>query len=178
MIDIKPSDKAKNVKYAIRNIVRFAKELEKKGKEILYLNIGDPNKYDFDVPRHMKDAVTNGMLHGFNGYGPSVGIDEAREAAAKDALKQGFEGTTLDDIVITNGASEGIELALTALLNPGDNVLTPAPGYPLYTAVLTKIGGIENPYYLDEENSWQPDPDDVRSKITEKTKALVLINPN
>jgi alanine-synthesizing transaminase len=178
MINIKPSDKAKNVKYAIRNIVRFAKEIEKKGKEILYLNIGDPTKYDFDVPRHMKDAVTNGMLHGTNGYTPSVGIDEAREAAAKDAVKQGFKGTTPDDIVITSGASEGIELALTALLNPGDNVLTPAPGYPLYTAVLTKIGGIENPYFLDEENCWQPDPDDIKAKINEKTKAVVLINPN
>jgi len=178
MFDIKPSEKAKNVKYAIRNIVRFAKELEKNGKEILYLNIGDPTQYDFDVPQHMKDAVTEGMMHGVNGYAPSVGIEQAREAAAKDALKQGFDGVTSDDIVITNGASEGIELALTALLNPGDNVLTPAPGYPLYTAVLTKIGGIENPYYLNEENSWQPDPDDIRRKINDRTKALVLINPN
>ena len=112
MIDIKPSDKAKNVKYAIRNIVRFAKEVKKKGKEILYLNIGDPAKYDFDVPLHMKEAVTMGMLHGINGYGPSVGIDKAREAAAKDAVKRGFKGTTPEDIVITNGASEGIKLAL------------------------------------------------------------------
>jgi len=178
MFDIKPSERAKNVKYAIRNIVRFAKELEKEGKEILYLNIGDPTKYDFDVPRHMKDAVTEGMLRGENGYAPSVGIEEARESAAKDAVAQGIEGTTADDIIMTNGASEGIELALTALLNPGENVLTPAPGYPLYTAVLTKVGGIENPYYLDENNGWQPDPHDIRAKINEKTKALVLINPN
>jgi alanine-synthesizing transaminase len=177
-IKIHPSEKAKNVKYAIRNIVRFAKEVEKKGKEILYLNIGDPTKYDFDVPRHMKDAVTNGMLNGFNGYTPSVGIDEARIAAAKDAVAQGFKHVTYEDIIITNGASEGIELALTALLNPGDNVLTPAPGYPLYTAVLGKLGMEENPYYLDEENSWQPDPVDIKRKVNKNTKALVLINPN
>jgi len=124
----------------------------------------------------MIQAVYEAMLKGENGYCSSSGTDEAIEAVRREAGRKGIKN--INDIFITSGASEGIELVLTALLDPGDNVLTPSPGYPLYTAVLAKLDVQENPYFLDEENEWMPDPEDIRKKINSKTKAIVIINPN
>lgn len=173
-----PSERAQRVTYAIRNIVHIAKELEKEGKKIIYCNIGDPCKFDFSTPSHMIEAVYNAMKRGENGYAPSSGYDEAREAILQHVRQYNHINVGIDQIFMTTGASEAIEIALTAILNPGENVLTPAPGYPLYNAVINKIGGELNPYYLDEEQNWFPDLTDLEKKINKKTKGIVIINPN
>ena len=173
---IKHSKKCDNVKYAVRDILSVAGEAKKKGLPLHYLNIGDPLKFDHSTPQHMIEAVHKAMLEGQNGYCASSGTDEAVEAVKREAKRLNIQN--VQDVFITSGASEAIELCLTALLDPGDNVLTPFPGYPLYTAVQAKLDAPENPYYLDEANDWMPDPDDIRKKINSRTKAIVLINPN
>ena len=125
--------------YAIRNIVAEARKIEAAGRTVRYLNIGDPIIFGFRTPPHMIEAVERAMRDGHNGYAPSVGILKAREAVAAECIQRGMPMTP-DRVVITSGTSEGIELALTALAGPGDEVLIPVPTYPLYTAVLAKIG--------------------------------------
>jgi alanine-synthesizing transaminase len=176
MKKIIPANRTEEIKYAVRDIVVLANEVAKSGKEMLYLNIGDPNLFDFAPPQEMIEATYKAMLDNKNGYAPSSGIPQAREAIEKEANRKGI--TNIRDIFVTTGASEAIELALTALVNEGDNVLTPTPGYPLYTAVESKLQSIENPYYLDESNGWQPDIEDIKSKINDRTKAIIVINPN
>ena len=173
---IKHAKKCDNVKYAVRDILSVANEAKKKGLPLRFLNIGDPLKFDHHTPPHMIQAVYEAMLKGENGYCASSGTDEAVEAIKREAARKNI--TNIQDIFVTSGASEGIELALTALLDPGDNILTPFPGYPLYTAVQAKLEVQENPYFLDEENDWMPDTDDIRKKINSRTKAIVIINPN
>jgi len=173
---IHPAEKTRDIKYAIRDIVVLADQAAKSGKEMLYLNIGDPNVYDHVTPPHIIEAVHKAMVDNKNGYAPSSGIKSAVEAIERDANKKGIDNIL--DIFVTTGASEAIELSLTALLNKGENVLLPTPGYPLYTAVRAKLELANNPYYLDESNGWQPDIEDIKSKINDKTKAIVLINPN
>ncbi|MBU1099951.1 MAG: aminotransferase class I/II-fold pyridoxal phosphate-dependent enzyme [Bacteroidetes bacterium] len=176
LIKIKPASRTENIKYAVRDIVALANEVAKTGKEMLYLNIGDPNKFDFAPPAHLVEATYKAMLDNNNGYSPSSGIKEAVDAIERDAVKKGI--SNIQDIFVTTGASEAIEICLSALVEDGENVLTPSPGYPLYTAVAAKLQAIENPYYLDEENGWQPDIEDIKKKINPKTKAIILINPN
>lgn len=173
---IKPANKTHNVTYAIRDIIVLAEEVKKSGKELLYLNIGDPNVYDFVTPKHIIEATYKAMLENKNGYAPSSGIKQAIDAITRDAERKGI--TNILDVFVTTGASEAIEICLTALLNPGENFLMPTPGYPLYTAVQSKLELEPNPYYLDEANGWQPDIEDIKSKINSKTRAIVLINPN
>lgn len=173
---IKPAVRTNNITYAVRDIILLANEVAKTGKEMLYLNIGDPNLFDFAPPRHMVEATYKAMLNNYNGYSPSSGIRQATDSIAKEAERKKI--TNVQDIFVTTGASEAIDICLTALVNEGENVLTPTPGYPLYTAIASKLQNMENPYYLDEENGWQPDPDDIRSKINSKTRAIIVINPN
>jgi len=173
---ISAADRTRHVKYAIRDLVVLADQVKHQGREMLYLNIGDPIKFDFRTPAHLVEAVHQGMLAGQTGYGPSQGVEEAVSAIERESRKRGI--LEIIQICVTTGASEGIELALTSLVNPGENVLLPTPGYPLYSSVLTKLGAEVNPYYLDEDNEWQPDVADIESKINDKTKALVVINPN
>lgn len=173
---IVPAHKTENVKYAIRDIIVLANEVAKTGKEMFYLNIGDPNIFDHSTPSTVIDAACDAIRTNKNGYAPSSGIKEAIDAIAADAERKGI--TNILDIFVTTGASEAIELSLTALLNRGENFLMPTPGYPLYTAVQSKLELEPNPYYLDESNGWQPDIADIRSKINDKTRAIVLINPN
>jgi len=173
---IKHATKCDNVKYAVRDILSVANEAKKKGLPLRFLNIGDPIKFDHQTPPHMIQAVYDAMLRKETGYCASSGTDEAIEAVRREATRKGIKN--IQDIFITSGASEGIELVLTALLDPGDNILTPFPGYPLYTAVQAKLDVQENPYFLDEENKWMPDTNDIRKKINSRTKAIVLINPN
>jgi alanine-synthesizing transaminase len=156
--------------------VVLAQETAKTGKEMLYLNIGDPNKFGFETPPHLIEAVSRAMRENFNGYSPSSGIPSAVEAVEAEARRNGI--TSILDVFITSGGSEAIEIALTALADRGENVLIPYPGYPLYEAVLAKIEVQAKPYYLDEDQGWQPDIEDIRSKIDAKTRAIVLINPN
>jgi alanine-synthesizing transaminase len=173
---LEPAKRTLDVKYAIRDIVTLANQVAATGKEMFYLNIGDPNVYDWETPAHIVEAVNKAMKDNHNGYAPSSGIKEATDSIRRDAEKKGIK--SILDVFVTHGASEAIELCLTALLNDGDNFLMPTPGYPLYTAVQSKLMLQANPYYLDEENGWAPDIEDIKSKINDRTKAIVLINPN
>jgi alanine-synthesizing transaminase len=174
--NIVPARRTYGITYAIRDIIVLADEVKKSGKEMLYLNIGDPNVYDHVTPKHIIEATYQAMLNNKNGYSPSSGIQQALDAIERDANKKGIDNIL--DVFITTGASEAIEICLTALLNAGDNFLMPTPGYPLYTAVQSKLELEPNPYYLDESNGWEPDIEDIKSKINDKTKAIVVINPN
>lgn len=173
---IAPARRTEKITYAVRDIVVLADQVAKQGKEMLYLNIGDPNAFDFQTPRHIIEATYQAMLRNMNGYSPSSGVQEARDAVASAVRAKGIANVL--DLFITTGASEAIDICLTALANEGENVLIPSPGYPLYGAVLHKLGVRPNEYYLDEENDWQPDVRDIAKKINRKTRAIVLINPN
>lgn len=174
--NIRPAARTRDIKYAVRDIVVIADEVAKSGKEMLYLNIGDPNKFDFETPPHMVEAIHKALVDNQNGYSPSSGIQDSVYAIEREARRKGIDN--IQDIFVTTGASEAIEICLSALADVGDNVLTPSPGYPLYQAVLAKLQVVERPYYLNEDNGWQPDIDDIASKIDDKTRAVVLINPN
>ncbi len=165
-----------NVRYAIRDLACVADDVAKQGHKILTLTVGDPNIFDFRTPDHVVEAVVKAMRDNKNGYAPSPGIPEALEAIRAEAERKGF--TTVQDIFITSGASEAVDVGITALVNPGETILTPKPDYPLYSAVLCKLGIELCTYELNEEDSWQPDLIDVHRKITSKTRAIVLINPN
>src|SRR6185436_13295727 len=171
------AERVRGFSYAIRNIVAEARKIEASGQTVRYLNIGDPIIFGFHTPPHMIEAVQRAMRDGDNGYAPSVGILKAREAVTADCVQRGM-AMTPDRVVITSGTSEGIELALTALAGPGDEVLVPVPTYPLYTAVLAKIGARAVFYRTDAARGWLPDLDHVRSLITPATRALVAIDPN
>jgi alanine-synthesizing transaminase len=163
--------------YAIRNVVAEARKVEATGRTVRYLNIGDPIPFGFRTPPHLIDAVARAMRDGHNGYTNSAGIDMARDAVAAEYTGRGMP-ITADRVILTSGTSEGIELAIGALADAGDEVLVPTPTYPLYTAVLSKIGARAVFYRTDPANLWQPDLDDVRRLITPKTRALVVIDPN
>ncbi len=163
--------------YAIRNIVVEAKKVEQTGMTVRYLNIGDPNQFGFLTPPHLIEAVAKAMRDGHNGYTPSPGIAPARDAAAADFVSRGVN-VDADRVLITSGTSEGIELALTGIVDEGEEVLVPSPTYPLYTAVLAKIGAQPVYYRTDHTRDWQPDLDHLRSLISPKTRALVVIDPN
>jgi len=171
-----PAARTRTIEYAIRDIAVEADKLRKQGAKILPLNIGDPLKYDFATPRHMIEATYKAMLAQQNGYAPSTGIDAAVEAIRREAERKGIRNIL--SLFVAHGASEAIELCLSALADPGDNVLMPYPGYPLYTAVMQKIQSEIRPYFLDEANDWQPNVADIEAKIDARTKAICLINPN
>ncbi len=173
---IKPADRSLEVKYAIRDILKYADEAKSRGKKLLYLNIGDPMVFDYKTPRHMIEACYKAMLDNHTGYANSSGVAEARAAVEKEVRRKGISKWL--DLFITSGVSECIELCLTALVNHGEDVLTPSPGYPLYSAVLSKLQANNVPYFLDEDSNWEPDIDDIKRKITPRTRAFVLINPN
>jgi alanine-synthesizing transaminase len=173
---IKAAERSLNVEYAIRDILKIAEEAKAAGKQLLYLNIGDPIAYDFKTPRHMIEACYKALLENHTGYANSSGVQEARDAIGNVVRRKGIKGWL--DLFVTSGASEAIELCLTALVNQGEEVLTPSPGYPLYSAVLGKLQARNVPYYLDEASNWEPDIADIKRKITPRTRALVLLNPN
>jgi alanine-synthesizing transaminase len=173
---ISPARRTEQIRYAVRDILLVAQRAHAAGRELLYLNIGDPNKYDFETPPHIVDAICKALRDNRNSYSPSEGIPEALEAIRHQAERQGIRA--VQDVFIGNGGSECIELALSSLVNDGDHVLTPSPGYPLYTAIVAKLGCPERPYYLDEANGWQPDLQDIAAKIDGQTRGIVLINPN
>jgi len=176
-LNVVPAARIERLKYAIRNVANEASRLESEGRRILYLNIGDPLLYDFSTPVEMIEAVERALRDGKNYYGPSAGILQAREAIA-DSLESVGIDVAPGDVFVTSGASEAIDISLTAILEPGDNVLTPLPGYPLYSATLTKLDAQERSYRLDPENRWQPDLEHVESLIDSRTRGLVVINPN
>ncbi len=165
------------VSYAIRRIVAEAKKAEAAGKKIHYLNTGDPIAFGFQTPAHMVEAVHKSLRDGENGYGPSIGLVEAREAIAAENTSRGWS-ISADRVVLTAGSSEGIDFVLTALADVGDEVLVPLPTYPLYTAITHKIGAREVYYRTDPTNNWQPDAKEIRKLITHRTRALVVNDPN
>ncbi len=173
----RPAERTKNYNYAIRNIVAAAKAVEAEGRSVTYLNIGDPVLYGLQPPAILQEALARAVREGHNGYAPSVGTLAAREAVVQEAEKRGVY-LSPEDVVISSGASEAADMVLSALLEPGDDVLTPCPTYPLYTAITAKLGARENYYRLDPEQGWRPDPDEIRHKITPRTRAIVIINPN
>src|SRR5689334_16028017 len=174
--EITPAQRLENLRYAIRDLVGLADQVKQQGHKVLYLNVGDPNIFDFAPPAHIVEAAYRAMRDNKNGYAPSAGVPEALDAIRRQAEKNGIK--TVQDVFVTNGAGEAVDLSLTALLNPGEDVLTPRPDYPLYPAVLCKIGAEGNPYYLNEEDGWQPELSDIKKRINSRTKAIVLINPN
>ncbi len=163
--------------YAIRNIVSEARKVEAAGRRVRYLNIGDPVQFGFRTPLHLIEAVERAMRDGNNGYVPSAGIAPARAAVADEYTRRGMP-VSADRVVITQGTSEGIELALSVLADPGEEVLVPTPTYPLYTAVLSKIGARAVLYRTDPDHDWLPDLDDIRRQTSAATRAIVLIDPN
>ncbi|HWT17788.1 MAG TPA: pyridoxal phosphate-dependent aminotransferase [Variovorax sp.] len=178
MKQLKKSAKLANVLYDIRGpIMDAAKQMEEEGQKIIKLNIGNLAVFGFDAPEEVQqDMIRN--LPASAGYSDSKGIFAARKAVMHETQKQGVAGVTLEDIYLGNGASELIAMATNALLNDGDEMLLPAPDYPLWTAASSLSGGKPVHYLCDEANGWMPDLDDIRAKITPRTKGIVVINPN
>ena len=163
--------------YAIRNIVAEARKVEESGRPVHYLNIGDPVLFGFETPPHLVTAVERAMRDGHNGYTTGAGIMTAREAVASEYSARGIS-TSADRVVLTSGTSEGIDLALTVIVDRGDEVLIPVPTYPFYSAALTKLGARAVYYPTDPRRGWEPDLERLRDLVSPRTKALVVINPN
>src|SRR5688500_5329910 len=174
---IPPARRMAGVSYSIRRVVAEARKAEAAGQKSYYLNTGGPVHAGFRPPAHMVEAVQKALRNGEHGYGPSVGLLEAREAVAAENTSRGWP-VSADRVVMTSGSSEAIDFVLTALADPGDDVLLPLPTYPLYTAILHKIGAREVYYRTDPTNGWQPDPKEIGSLITPRTKAIVTNDPN
>src|SRR2546425_9312363 len=174
---IQSARRIENYHYAIRHLAGAAEALTRSGREVIYLNIGDPQVYGFRPPEHIVEPVVRELENSFTGYTHSAGLREAREAVANYATRLGAP-TVPDQVLITSGASEAADILLTALLNEGDEVLLPAPSYPIYPAILSKLGAATRYYHLDGANAWQPSVDEITSLINVRTRALVLINPN
>ena len=178
MKSIHKSAKLDNVLYDIRGpIMEAARKMEEEGQKIIKLNIGRWAPFGFDAPEEIQqDMIRN--LPDSAGYSDSKGIFAARKAVMHYTQQKGIKGVTLDDIYLGNGASDLIVMALNALLDDGDELLLPAPDYPLWTAATTLSGGTPVHYLCDESNGWMPDLEDMRRKITPRTKGIVVINPN
>ncbi|MBM3387489.1 MAG: pyridoxal phosphate-dependent aminotransferase [Betaproteobacteria bacterium] len=178
MQPIQKSAKLANVCYDIRGpIMDRARQMEEEGHKIIKLNIGNLAVFGFDAPEEIQqDMIRN--LPNSAGYSDSKGIFAARKAVMHETQKQGIKGVTLDDIYLGNGASELIVMATNALLDNGDELLLPAPDYPLWTAAASLSGGTPVHYLCDEANGWMPDLADIRARITPRTKGIVVINPN
>ena len=178
MKTIAKSSKLANVLYDVRGpIVDAARKMEDEGQKIIKLNIGNLAPFGFEPPEEIvADMIRN--LPDSAGYSDSKGIFAARKAVMHYSQQQGVQGVTLEDIYLGNGASDLIIMATMALLNDGDELLVPSPDYPLWTASTSLAGGKPVHYLCDENNDWMPDLDDIRSKITPRTKGIVVINPN
>ena len=175
---MKATKRSMDVSYAIRDVLLPARVLEKKGHEIIKLHIGDPNKWDFETPKHVRDALCRAVEINDNGYADSEGYVELRRAILeKERHKNGITAD-IEDCIVTNGVTEAIQTVSAAVVNPGDEVLVPGPSYPSYTEFTKFFGGVPISYRTDEATNWQPDVDDLRKKITKRTKYIAVINPN
>lgn len=178
MSPIKPSAHLAEVRYEIRGaLTRRARELEAAGTPIIKLNIGNPARYGFSVPAHLREAIA-AHLHESEAYGHEQGLEEAREAIAAQQRARGARHAQVERIFIGNGVSELIDLSLRALLQPGDEVLLPSPDYPLWSAATILNGGVPRYYRCLAENRHMPDPEEMEALITPRTRALVMVNPN
>lgn len=176
--EILQSHKLANVLYDIRGpVLDEAKRLEAQGHRILKLNIGNTQPFGFEAPPEILVEVVRNLPNS-QGYSDSQGLVSARTAVVQHYQERGIDITNVDDVWLGNGVSELIQVALTALLDEGDEVLIPAPDYPLWTAATSLAGGRPVHYLCDEESEWMPNIEDIRSKVTSRTKAIVVINPN
>ena len=172
---MKVSNRISNVEYAIRDITLHARRYEKSGTKIIYLNIGDPVKYDFPTPEHIKRALIDAVLNNFNYYADSEGILELREAIVEKASQKGLS-ISVEDVLVTNGISEGLDMVAASIVEPNTEVLMPGPYYPPYASYVKFYGGKPIEFKLTDDGT--PDLDDIKSKITPKSRALCVINPN
>jgi alanine-synthesizing transaminase len=163
------------VEYAIRDITIHARRYEKSGRKIIYLNIGDPVKYDFPTPDHIKKALIDAISNDFNYYADSEGILELRQAIVKKESLKGLS-ITVEDVLVTNGISEGLDMVAASIVEPNSEILMPGPYYPPYASYVKFYGGKPIEFRLTEDGT--PDLDDIKSKITSKARALCIINPN
>ncbi len=173
---LKVSKKVVGVEYAIRDIVLAARKVEQTGMKVDYLNIGDPVQFGFQPPDNVKQALINSINKGENYYSTSEGLLELREEIAKKENAKGLS-ITADDVLITNGVSEGLDMVISSIVEEGDEVLLPGPYYPPYASYVRLHGGLPVEFSVDLNNS-TPDFDDIKSKITSKTVAICLISPN
>lgn len=172
---MKISNRISNVEYAIRDITVHARQYEKAGKKIIYLNIGDPVKYDFPTPDHIKKALLDAVSSNFNYYADSEGILELREAIVNKESEKGLS-VKVEDVLVTNGISEGLDMVAASIVEPNSEILMPGPYYPPYASYVKFYGGKPIEFKLTEDGA--PDLDDINSKITPKARALCIINPN
>ncbi|VVB99586.1 Aromatic-amino-acid aminotransferase 2 [uncultured archaeon] len=177
MHPILPARRTAGIKHATRDVVPIAQQVEKSGKKVLYLNIGDPMVYDYRTPEHLWQAMNDNRKKA-EGYSDSLGTAGARQAVADYAKRMGVQGVAKEDVMTFVGGSEAIMLAMQGLFNPKENCLMPCPVYSIFTGELSFLEAESNEYYLDEENGWQPETEDIEKKINEKTRAIVVINPN
>ncbi len=175
---IKVTSRTSNIEYAIRDVIAHTTQLVKDGKKIYYLNIGDPAAFDFKTPQNVKDALCEAVQTDENYYSPSEGRADLREAIVRKEKKVNNVDITADKVLITEGISEGIEMILGALVERGDEILFPGPTYPPYISYTRFFDGTPVAYETIEEKGWHPNIDDLRRKITKKTRAIVIINPN
>ena len=173
---MKVSKKVMGVEYAIRDIVLAARKVQQKGIKVDYLNIGDPVQFGFQPPDNVKEALINAIKNGNNFYSSSEGLPELREEIARKENSKGLSISS-DDILVTNGVSEGLDMVISSIVEEGDEVLLPGPYYPPYASYVRLHGGKPVEFAVDLNNS-TPDIDDIKSKITSKTVAICLISPN
>jgi alanine-synthesizing transaminase len=172
---LKVSDRTSGVEYVIRDIISYARKYESTGKQIIYLNIGDPVKYDFKTPDHIKAALIDAVTKDENYYAESEGLPELRKAIVEKESQKGFPAAD-SDILVTNGVSEGLDMTLASIVDPGTEVLMPGPYYPPYASYVKFYGGKPIEFKLYEDGL--PDLDDVASKINSKSRAICIISPN
>jgi alanine-synthesizing transaminase len=178
LVSVKVTERVQDIEYAIRDVIVHAKQVERTGKKIFYLNIGDPVAFDFDTPPHIKQALINAVEGGANAYAPSEGLPELRDAITlKEKRVNGVE-VSAGDVIVTQGISEGIQMVMAALIDAGDEILLPGPTYPPYISYARFFGGNPITYETVEKNGWQPNVDDLRRKISKKTRGILVINPN
>ncbi|MBE6522106.1 MAG: aminotransferase class I/II-fold pyridoxal phosphate-dependent enzyme [Thermoplasmata archaeon] len=178
MKTIRASRRSLGMNYAIREVIVPAAEAEKAGKKLYRLNIGDPNKWDFETPEYFKQTLREAVDRVDNGYGDSQGEMDLRQAIVQREKEKNGITISTDDVYVTAGVSECIEVMMGTFLEPGDEVLVPGPGYPSYMQYIHFFEGRTVPYRQIEEEDWKPDMDMIRKRITNRTKAMVLINPN
>jgi len=172
---LKVSNRTSEVEYAIRDIIVHAREYEKSGRQIIYLNIGDPVKYDFKTPDHIKQALIDSVSHDFNYYTDSEELYELREAIVEKESRKGLS-ITAEDVLVTSGVSEGLDMTMASIVEPNTEVLMPGPYYPPYASYVKFYGGRPVEFKLTPDG--KPDLEDLISKITPRTRALCIISPN
>ncbi|MEM2242723.1 MAG: aminotransferase class I/II-fold pyridoxal phosphate-dependent enzyme [Candidatus Bathyarchaeia archaeon] len=178
LANVRIAERVRTIEYAIRDVIVYARALAKAGRKVYYLNIGDPVAFDFDTPEHIKRALFEAVRSGANAYSASEGLLELREAISEKEKRVNGVDVSAEDVIVTSGISEGIQMVMAAIVEAGDEILLPGPTYPPYISYARFFGGKPVTYRTVEEDGWQPDIDDLRRKVSDKTRAIVVINPN